>query len=275
MRPLRSALPLLWLLWHTSVSVSISAVSGKGDYWQAPGARRPSSENPDWPGHSFLCVPTLPPGGPGVPGSAALRSGSACGPRPRPLTPIYGLPPRPHFPVPPDGFCCGRKTMPRPGLPGRLFLQGREASLPPVWPALYPACPGRYAAFPGPGLPFPVPYEPYLSFHYRVFPARFGQYGLSGCPFRSPPVPGQKVPCRPVRPPAAYGQKAGAGRRPAGISRPLASGHVGPKWFRFPPGRPRPQSGAAGRGRRFPGLPVSSGQSGPKFSLAVSVSVSY
>ena len=146
-----------WLLWRTSVSVSISAVSGRGGYWQAPGARRPSSENPNWPGPAFLCVPILPPGGLGVPGSAALRIGSACGPRPRPPAPICELPPRPRFPVPLDGFCCGRRTTPRFWLPGRLSLQGREASLPPVWPALCPACPGRYAAFPRPGLPFPEP----------------------------------------------------------------------------------------------------------------------
>ena len=150
------------------------------------------------------------------------------------------------------------KNKPRPQI-----LEVGLRSLPPVLPALCPACPGRYAAFPRPGLPFPA-----LSGTFRFQRPSFFP---SACGLSGPPVPGQKVPRRPVRPPAAYGQKAGAGRRPAGISRPLASGHVGPKWSRFPPGLPRPQSGAAGRGRRFPGFPVSSGQSGPKFSLAVSV----
>ena len=135
----------------------------------------------------------------------------------------------------------------------------------PVSPAPCPACPGRYATFLRPGLPFPASSGTFRFWRQMFFSSACGP---SGCLSRSPPAPGQKVPRRPVRPPAAYGQKAGAGRRPAGISHPLASGHVGPKQPRFPPGRPRPQSEAAGRGRRFPALPVSSGQSGPKFPPA-------
>ena len=97
-------------LCYTGVSVSISAAYGKADCWQALGARRPSSENPHWPGLLCPSVPILPPSGPGAPGISVWHTGPVSGLRPRPQVPTYGLLPHPHFHAQLRGSCCGHRV---------------------------------------------------------------------------------------------------------------------------------------------------------------------
>ena len=244
LRPLRPVLQPPLLLWNTGVSVSISAAHGKADCWQVPGARRPSFENPHWPGLLCPSVPTLPPSGPGVPASGVWHSGSVSGSRPLRPARIYGLLPHPHFHARPRVSCCGHRTMLLYGLPGLPFLQAPAASSLPVLPRSCPVSPGPFPAFPR-----RVPLLPVLS---------------GTCPFcsrpsrRSPPAP---VPCRypaarPFHPPASCGQRDGFSGCPLETCRFWTSGHRGPK--DCPARYPRPQTAGVGmvQGKALPVQPV-------------------
>ena len=217
-------------LWHTSVSVSISAVCGRADCWKAPGVRRPFSESRRLPGRLVLSVPISPRFGPSAPGNGVSHSGSAPWPRPRRQALIYGLPPRLHFPVPPHGFCCGRKTMLRYAPPGKPFLPVPGAFSPPVWLRISQAFPGPFLTFVLPGQPYPVPFlvgqVPRQSGFCWPVPRKFW-FLRRGCPPLSARIP-----------PAVSGPKALLFGSFHGICRFWTSGDSGPKL----PRRPRPQT---------------------------------
>ncbi len=119
---LRSALPPLWPLWHTGVSVSISVASGKAGCWQAPGVRRPSSENPDWPGRSFFAFPLCHPAGRMFPAAASCVAGQPPGSGLGCKLGFMGSFHAHIFMLNLDVFCCGHRTMLRLLAPRTAFF---------------------------------------------------------------------------------------------------------------------------------------------------------
>ena len=224
--PLHCSLRLSLPLWHTAVSVSISAVCGTADCWKAPGARRPFSESQRWPGRSVPCVPILPRSGPGAPGNGVWHGGPSPWLRPRRQALIYGLPPRLRFPVPSHGFCCGHKTMLRYAPPGRPSLPVPGAFSPPVWLRISLISPGPFLISGLPGLLYPVPFLTgqicQRSVFFHLVPGRFWFPRRDG-----PPLSG-------LIPPAVSGPKALLFDLFHGICRFWTSGHSGPKLSRCP-----------------------------------------
>ncbi len=117
-------------LWHTSVSVSISAVCGRADCWKAPVFGSHFLKVGVCPGGPFFPFPFCHAPGQVLPVTAFRIRWVSTWSRPRRQALIYGLPPTCIF-LFPHGFCCGRKTMLRYHRPEAFLPVGGSLS-PPV-----------------------------------------------------------------------------------------------------------------------------------------------